>query len=247
MIGGPDGSGDWGACDPDEPRNIRSRASIIIQAADCGTLLVDTTPDLRGQLLACRVARVDAVLFTHAHADHIAGLDDVRILNRICGHPLDAFADERTLAELTSRFGYAFQPWTGPGFFRPAMIPTLIAPGQTVAMAGLPITLFDQDHGYARSLGLRCGGFGYSTDVVALDDTAFAALRGVEVWVVDCFQRSRHVTHAYLDLVGQWRDRLNPRRTILTHMSPDLDWGWMERNLPPGIEAAHDGLILELA
>jgi phosphoribosyl 1,2-cyclic phosphate phosphodiesterase len=245
LIGGADGAGDWGACDPAEPRNVRSRASIVLQGPDNKTLLVDTSPDMRTQLLACRIARVDAILFTHAHADHIAGLDDVRILNRICGRPLEAFGDERTLADLSRRFSYAFQPWTGPGFFKPAMTPREIAPGQTVAMAGLPITLFDQDHGYVRSLGLRCGRFAYSTDVVALDDAAFAALEGVEVWIVDCFQRSRHVTHAYVELVGQWAARVRPARTILTHMGPDLDWAWMQRNLPPGMEPAYDGMVLD--
>ena len=246
MIGGADGAGDWGECDPGEPRNVRTRASIVLQAPEGGTLLVDTSPDMRGQLLACRIARVDAILFTHAHADHIAGLDDVRILNRICGHPLDVYADARTFAELTNRFSYAFQPWTGPGFFRPAMKPVVIAPGGTVSMAGMPISLFDQDHGFMRSMGLRCGGFGYSTDVVALDDAAFETLRGVEVWLVDCFQRTRHITHAYLDLVIEWVSRLRPGRTILTHMGPDLDWGWMQRHLPPGIEPAWDGLVVEL-
>jgi phosphoribosyl 1,2-cyclic phosphate phosphodiesterase len=247
LIGGADGDGDWGVCDPGEPRNVRSRCSIVIESADRKALLVDTSPDLRSQLLACRIPRIDAILFTHAHADHIAGLDDVRILNRICGHPLDAYADERTLGELTSRFSYAFQAWKGPGFFKPVMQPRLIAPGQTVMIAGLEVTVFDQDHGYISSLGLRIGSFGYSTDVVALDAAAMTALDGVQTWVVDCFQRGHHPTHAYLALVLEWVAVLRPARTILTHMGPDLDWAWMQRNLPAGLEPAYDGMVLEIA
>src|SRR5271166_3846237 len=119
MIGGADGSGDWGVCDRTEPRNMRTRASIAVEAADGGCLLVDTAPEMRQQLTANRVPRVDALLFTHAHADHITGLDDVRMLNRIVGRPLDAYATERTLTELERRFDYAFRAWDPPGFYRP--------------------------------------------------------------------------------------------------------------------------------
>src|SRR6201986_4974197 len=120
-IGGADGTGDWGACDPAEPRNRRTRASIVVENETGTRLLVDTGPDLREQLLSCRVPRVDAIIYTHPHADHITGLDDVRILNRIGGRPLDAFATRRTLEVLRRRFGYAFRPWEPPGFFRPAL------------------------------------------------------------------------------------------------------------------------------
>jgi phosphoribosyl 1,2-cyclic phosphate phosphodiesterase len=246
MIGGADGTGNWGECDPAEPRNRRTRASIVIEQ-DGKRLLVDTTPDMRQQLLACRVAQVDAILFTHGHADHIMGLDDVRILNRICGHPLDAFATSATLGELQSRFGYAFRPWKPPGFFWPVMVPCEVAPGETVSMAGMPVRLFDQDHTFVRTLGLRVGGFGYSTDVVDLDEAAFAALAGVDTWVVDCFQRHAHRAHAWLARALSWAERLQPRRTILTHMGPDMDFAATTAKLPPGVEAGYDGMILEIA
>ncbi len=246
QIGGADGRGDWGACDPTEPRNRRSRSSIIIESATGERLLIDTSPDMRTQLLACGVPRVDAILFTHAHADHVLGIDDVRILNRLVNRPIEAFATSRTLAELATRFDYAFQPWTQPYFFRPVLTPHAIEAGQTIATAGLQVQVFEQDHGYISTLGLRIGSFGYSTDVATLDDSAFAALEGVDTWVVDCFQRQRHKTHANLDQVLEWVDRLQPRRVVLTHMGYDVDWAWLQRRLPPHMEPAHDGMVLEM-
>jgi phosphoribosyl 1,2-cyclic phosphate phosphodiesterase len=245
MIGGADGAGEWGACDPTEPRNVRSRSSIVVESGGA-RLLVDTAPELRVQLLACRVPGVDAILYTHAHADHITGLDDVRILNRIANRPLEAFATRRTLEELGRRFGYAFRPWEPPNFFRPVLEPREVAPGQTVRMAGMAARLFEQDHGYAPTLGLRIGGFGYSTDVVALDESALDTLAGVDTWLVGCFCRGPHPTHAHVDLVLDWAARIGARRTVLTHMGTDLDWGWLIRRLPPGVEPGHDGKVLEV-
>ncbi len=245
MIGGADGSGDWGACDPAEPRNRRGRSSIVVEGSDGQRLLVDTSPDMRNQLLDCRVPGVDAILFTHAHADHITGIDDVRILNRIAGRPLTAYATQNTLDEITRRFGYAFRPWTPPGFYRPVLEAYPIAAGDTIAMAGLRATVFEQNHGKVETLGVRIGRFGYSTDVVGLDDAAFAALAGVDTWVVGCFLRQGpHWTHADLPTVLGWVERLKPRRTVLTHMGTDMDWAWMQAHLPPGVEAGYDGMVL---
>ena len=246
MLGGADGSGDWGACDPAEPRNVRTRASIVVESGG-QRLLVDTSPDLRTQLLACRVPGVDAILYTHAHADHITGLDDVRILNRIAGRPIDAFATRDTLAEITRRFGYAFRPWEPPGFFRPVLVTREVAAGETISAAGMRVRLFEQDHGFIPSLGLRIGSFGYSTDVVDLDDAAFAALEGIDTWVVGCFlRRGPHRTHADLNQIVSWARRVGARRTVLTHMGTDMDWGWLATHLPAGVEAGHDGLVLDL-
>ena len=243
--GGADGAGDWGACDPAEPRNRRSRASILIEAPR-GRILVDTGPDMRAQLLANRVPRVDALIFTHAHADHVAGLDDVRLLNRITGAPLPAYATKTTRDELARRFDYAFRPWSPPAFYRPVMNFAVIAPGDAIDQCGATIGTFDQDHHVMRTLGLRVGDFAFSTDVVRLDEAAFTALAGTRVWLVGCFQRDAHLTHAHIGLIDEWRARLGVERTILTHMGYDLDWAWMKQNLPPGMEAAHDGMVLEI-
>jgi phosphoribosyl 1,2-cyclic phosphate phosphodiesterase len=247
LIGGADGSGSWGLCDPAEPRNRRTRTSIVVESEAGTRLLVDTSPDLRAQLLACRIPGVDAVLFTHAHADHIAGIDDVRILNRIASRPLDAFGTRHTLDEIGRRYAYAFRPWQPPGFYRPVLVAREVVGGEAIAIAGLDVRVFEQDHGRTRSLGLRIGSFGYSTDVVGLDDDAFAALEGVDTWVVGCFLRvGHHHTHANLAQVLEWAQRVGARRTVLTHMGTDMDWSWMAKHLPAGVEAGHDGMAFNL-
>ncbi len=242
-LGGADGSGDWGVCDPAEPRNRRTRSSIVIHGSG-GNILVDTGPDMRAQLLACAIPRIDAIIFTHAHADHITGLDDVRLLNRIAGKPLPAFGTARTMEEITRRFDYAFRPWEPPAFYRPVLDTTLVMPGDSIDICGLRLKAFEQDHHVMPTLGLRVGDFAYSTDVVRLDEAAFATLAGVDTWLVGCFQREPHLTHAHLDLVLAWRARLAVRRTVLTHMGIDMDWGWLAAHLPPGVEPAADGLVL---
>jgi phosphoribosyl 1,2-cyclic phosphate phosphodiesterase len=247
LIGGADGGGDWGVCDPTEPRNRRTRTSIVVESGEGTRLLVDTGPDLRGQLLACRIPRVDAIVYTHPHADHITGIDEVRILNRLVDRPLDAFATRETLDEMIHRFGYAFRPWQPPGFYRPVLVAQEVAAGDTIEAAGMSVRLFAQDHGRIESLGLRVGGFAYSTDVVALNDAAFEALAGIDTWVVGCFLREGpHWTHADLPTVMQWLDRVRPRRAVLTHMGTDMDWAWLASHLPAGVEAGYDGMVIEV-
>jgi phosphoribosyl 1,2-cyclic phosphate phosphodiesterase len=246
MIGGADGRGDWGVCDPAERRNRRTRSSIVVQGNDGRRLLVDTAPEMRLQLIDHAIPSIDGVLFTHSHADHILGLDDVRILNRIIDRPMPVWGDAHTLEELRRRFDYAFLPWRPPGFIRPVLEAQPIKSGDTVAMAGIELTVFDQDHGFGTTLGFRAGRFAYCTDVVDLDQAAWEILAGVETWLVDCFQREPHRTHASLAAVREWAARLGAKRTILTHMGNDMDWGWMMRNLPRGLEPAYDGMEITI-
>jgi phosphoribosyl 1,2-cyclic phosphate phosphodiesterase len=248
MIGGPGGSGDWGACDPMEPRNRRTRSSIVIENSSNQRLLIDTSPDMRSQFLDCRVPGADAVLFTHAHADHITGIDDVRILNRIARRPLEAYATQKTLDEITRRFGYVLAPWDGRSFYRPVLTAKPINPSGVLQAIGMDVQLFNQDHGRMETLGLRIGPFAYSTDVVRLADAALEVLAGVDTWVVGCFLRHEpHSTHANLPTVLGWVDRVRPRRTVLTHMGTDMDWAWLRENLPHGVEAGYDGMVLDFS
>jgi phosphoribosyl 1,2-cyclic phosphate phosphodiesterase len=172
-------------------------------------------------------------------------MDDARVLNRIANRPLPVYATERTLTELKTRFGYAFRPWDPPHFYRPVLEAHPIVYGGTLDVLGLSLRLFEQNHGKVDSLGIRIGAFGYSTDVVKLNDAAFETLAGIDTWVVDCFLRTDpHWTHANLTTVIDWVQRLKPRRTILTHMGTDMDWAWLAANLPPGIEAGYDGMVI---
>lgn len=247
QIGGADGYGDWGRTDSQELRNRRTRASLSIHKAEGQGLLVDSGPDLRTQLIDNGISRINAILYTHAHADHVGGLDDVRILNRILGAPIPAYGTAETMAELQQRFSYAFAGWNGTYFGRPVLIPNVIVPGQTVQIAGLDVLTIDQDHGFSRSLGLRIGDFAYCTDVVRLDETAFAALQGIKTWIVDCFTpEADHPTHAGLQTVEGWVRRLQPERTILTHMGPRMDYQTLKAKLPPGIEPGYDGLTIDI-
>jgi len=234
----------WGACDPQEPRNRRRRASILVEEGG-SALIVDTSPDLREQLIDADVRRLDAVLYSHVHADHCHGIDDLRWICQAMRTPLPAYGRSDHLAELKTRFAYAFTPVDGDYFYKPVLDarPIDVDPFQAGA---IPVTPFIQDHGFSQTLGFRFGPIAYSTDVVDLDDAAFAALDGVEVWIVDCLQIDPHPTHANLDKVLTWVDRVQPRQTYLTHMNRDLDYQSLCRRLPDHIRPAHDGLTVEV-
>ncbi len=167
-------------------------------------------------------------------------------MNRIMGQQLPLYATPRTLAEVTRRFDYAFRPPT-PGFFRPSLQEIPVEPGEVVNIAGFAVRLFSQDHRVMETLGLRIGNFGYSTDVVEMPEPGFDALAGVQDWVVGCFQRAPHPVHAHVEKAVAWSGRIGARRTVLTHMGPDLDWQWMQDTLPEGVEPGFDGMVLETA
>jgi len=236
---------DWGECDPADPRNRRRRASLLIECRG-KTVLIDTSPDLREQLLDAKIARLDAVILTHAHADHLHGIDDLRSINRLMRRAIPLYADTRTRDEMKHRFGYVFDPAPADGFFyKPHLAPHTIAGPFTAA--GLRIVPFTQDHGYSTTLGFRVGGLGYSTDVVELDDNAFAALAGIELWIVDCLRYEPHTTHSHLEKTLGWIERLKPARAVLTHMDRQLDYRQLAALLPGGVEPGQDGLVMNLA
>jgi phosphoribosyl 1,2-cyclic phosphate phosphodiesterase len=237
---------DWGECDPANPKNRRRRASILVE--DKGAqILVDTSPDMRMQLLDASVGRLDAILFTHAHADHCHGIDEVRALNRAMGQSLPIYASPHTMAELKQRFSYIFRPSdpaAGAVFYKPSLVPTEIE--GPFEVAGVGVVPFEQNHGFTTSLGFRFGALAYSTDLVGLDEPGFAALDGVDTWIVDCYRRTPHPTHTHLTQTLAWIARLRPRRAILTHMDVQLDYETLRGELPGGVEPGYDGMTIEL-
>lgn len=242
MIGGPDGKGDWGACDPENPRNQRSRSSFLVES-ESESLLVDTSPDLKQQMLDNRLDRVTAVLFTHEHADHSHGLHELRRLATLNRRPMDAWASAETLALLQARFDYAFRTLPGSPYPPILRARTIAGPFQ---IGDIPITPFDQDHGFGVvTLGFRFGPVAYTTDATDLDDAAFEALAGVDTWIVDCQQLTPHPTHAHLDKTLGWIERVKPQHAILTHMGPELDYDDVARRCPDHVVPGHDGLRLD--
>ncbi|CCG43151.1 MBL fold metallo-hydrolase [Magnetospirillum molischianum] len=235
----------WGGCDPAEPRNRRLRSSILVESGST-RILVDTSPDLREQLLAANIRSLDAVLYTHDHADHLHGLDDLREINRAMRRSLPVWATAKTLETVQARFPYAFEPikdLSGP-IFRPLLDPKPISgPFQIDEIAVMPL---DQDHGYCHSLGLRFGNAAYCTDVVAFPPDSFAALRGLDLLIVGCLVDSPHPTHAHVGRVLEWVEALRPRRTVLTHMGSRLDYQSLRARLPAGVEPAYDGMVLDV-
>lgn len=250
--GVPRGDGDWGACDPNEPRNRRSRCSMLARRRGPGgetVALIDTSPDLREQALAADLRQVDAVLYTHDHADQTHGIDDLRVFALRGRRRIPAWMDAATHEALTRRFDYIFEPRLG----YPAIVEACAVPphGQawTIDGAGgpIPVTTFDQAHGPIRSVGYRLGPVVYSSDVSDLDDAAFEAVRGADLWILDALRYTPHPTHAHLDRALQWIARAGVRRAILTNLHIDMDYGRLQDELPAGVEAAYDGLSVRLA
>ncbi len=240
-IGGPNGTGAWGACDPANPKNSRRRCSILVERHG-KTLLVDTSPDLRWQLIDAGVSRLDAVLWTHDHADQCHGIDDVRALTLQHG-AIDAWADRPTMASLRGRFGYCFaQP--DRSVYSTLYVPHVIG-DKPFEAAGMTVVPFALDHGTTISQGFRFGGIGYANDVVRMEEAAFDALAGVEVLIVDAMRYRPHPTHAHLDLTLSWIERIRPRRAILTNLHVDMDYEELNRATPDHVEPAYDGMVIE--
>jgi phosphoribosyl 1,2-cyclic phosphate phosphodiesterase len=250
--GVPRADGEWGACDPVNPRNQRSRCSLLVRRAGKGaetetTAVVDTSPDFRLQMAHAGAKRLDAILLTHDHADQVHGIDDVRAFFIRQRAKIGCHMDASTDASMMRRFGYIFEAEGGyPAICERRRLPAHGAEWRIDGPSGaIPVVSFDQDHGGVRSVGYRFGDVAYSSDVVSLDESAFTALVGLDVWIVDALRYRPHPTHAHLDLALQWITRLKPRRAILTNLHIDLDYAILKAELPPGVEPAYDGLRFE--
>jgi len=240
--------GNWGACDPAEPRNARRRCSLLITRTDGAGItrvLIDTSPDMRAQLLDAGVGHLDAVVYTHAHADHVHGLDDLRQIVFNTRKRLPVWADGPTQEALFARFGYAFvQPEGSP--YPPILDMHSLRGPLTVTGAGGPVTLapFEADHGTMSALGFRIADIAYLPDAVTIPEESWPLLAGLDCWIVDALRRTPHPTHAHLARTLEWIDRAQPRSAVLTNMHIDLDYRTLCAELPAHIRPAHDGLTL---
>ena len=235
---------DWGECDPSDPRNRRTRASILIES-ETTRILVDTSPDLREQLLAADVAAVDAVIWTHDHADHCHGIDDLRQLFHAKGRPVDGYARAETLESLRSRFTYAFDGRDG---YPPTVTGHVLPDEMTVG--DIRIRVVDQPHGSITSTGLRFDhaehSIGYSTDFNIFTQNMRNLFQDLDLWVVDALRRRRHPTHPHLAQTLGWIAEVAPRRAVTTHMDQSMDYLKLASELPEGVEPGRDGLEIIL-
>jgi phosphoribosyl 1,2-cyclic phosphate phosphodiesterase len=242
----------WGVCDPANPRNRRRRTSLLVErrnGAGVTRVLVDTSPDLREQLLDAKVDWLDAVLFTHEHADHTHGIDDLRGLFIARRRRVDVYLDDPTSRTMRARFGYCFQAPPGSEY-PPIVAEHRLVPGQgvTVNGEGGPITALPilQEHGDIPSLGFRFGALAYSCDLSSLPAASAAALAGVELWIVDALRYRPHPSHFSVDDALAWIERIKPARAILTNLHSDLDYEELRAKLPAHVEPAFDGLTVEI-
>jgi phosphoribosyl 1,2-cyclic phosphate phosphodiesterase len=257
--GVPRSNGDWGVCDPDNPRNRRRRCSALIEhartAADLSDgeyvtrVVIDTSPDFREQMLSAKVRRIDGVVMTHDHADQTHGIDDLRAFAYLQRQRIPVWMDEVTAGSLTRRFGYTFQAPPNSGY--PPILDQRPMPGfgQVVDVDGpggcVAIIPFDQEHGPIRSLGFRVGDLAYSADINGLPDASAAILSGVKCWVVDALRDEPHPTHFHLDDALEAIARVGQPLGVLTNLHNTLDYETLAARLPAGVRPAHDGIRIE--
>jgi phosphoribosyl 1,2-cyclic phosphate phosphodiesterase len=245
--GVPTVGNEWGHCDPANPKNRRRRVSILIEGQG-QTILVDTSPDLRAQLLDADIGHLDAVLYTHDHADHCHGIDDLRFLRRDKGMPpVPCYGTRETLETIAERFSFAFrQGTTGSGVLYKPYARAVEIDGP-FKIGALEIVPFPQDHGHGTwSTGYRVGNMAYSTDVVNIPDESWPVLEYLDLWIVDALRWEPHPTHTHFDRTIEWIARVKPKRAVLTHMNHFMDYEEVRRRCPPGVEPGWDGMVFEI-
>ena len=232
----------WGPCDPNDSRNIRRRVSILVKKNN-KTFLVDTSPDLRMQMIDANIKDVDAVLYTHSHADHVHGIDDLRAFcwQRKDNKPLPIYSDQYTIDQITRRFDYAFENKYGPAV--PSLAANTIGIGNNT-IQGINVEAIKQIHGKGFSLGYRFDNIAYSTDVNNLPDESMKKLKNLDLWIVDCVRYEPHYSHSHFDQTMSWINKLKPKKAILTHMGHWLDYNELNSKCPQNVEPGIDGMVI---
>ena len=232
----------WGPCDPNDSRNIRRRVSILVKKNN-KTFLVDTSPDLRMQMIDANIKDVDAVLYTHSHADHVHGIDDLRAFcwQRKDNKPLPIYSDQYTIDQITRRFDYAFENKYGPAV--PSLAANTIGIGNNT-IEGINVEAIKQIHGKGFSLGYRFDNIAYSTDVNNLPDESMKKLENLDLWIVDCVRYEPHYSHSHFDQTMSWINKLKPKKAILTHMGHWLDYNELNSKCPQNVEPGIDGMVI---
>jgi phosphoribosyl 1,2-cyclic phosphate phosphodiesterase len=242
----------WGNCDPENPKNRRRRCALLVEKRGPRgktTVLVDTPADIREQLLQARVTNIDGVLFTHDHADHTHGIDDLRGIFFVSKRRIQVYADPVTRRTLESRFDYCFAQ--RPGSLYPAILAAHdINPPEALRIDGaggvIEVQPIVQMHGDGTSLGFRFGALAYSPDISAIPEASLPLLQGLDVWIVDALRPAPHPSHFSVDQSLEWIKRLQVKRGILTHMTVELDYSELSRQLPPTVEPGYDGMTVEM-
>lgn len=242
---------DWGACDPAEPKNRRSRACAVVRSAKT-TLIIDTGPDFRTQMNELEIKEMDAVLYSHAHSDHIQGIDELRIVKLRTQRIVNIYGNDVTIGELRHRFDYLFRDHPEISIYPQVLDPHVIDPfsfNKPMTIGDITFTPFNQDHGDMDCLGFRFGNMAYSPDMLNLDDAAIATLQGVDTWIADGagFHREDHETHAPLSRIYALNERIKAKKVYICGLSKFMDYKMLKDELPLNFEPAWDGLRLEIS
>lgn len=241
------GRAGWGDCDPNDPRNRRQRCAVLVQS-DETTILVDAGPDIRNQLFPLGLLKIDALLITHTHSDHVAGLDDLRAFYWPDRIELPVHATAHHGKNITERFPYLFsKSEESPSYFVPPMQMREIAAGDCLQIGDISIDVLHQDHGNTTSLGFVFNKkFGYSTDVVGMPEASFEKLYNLDLWIVEALRESEHSSHSNFAQTFSWINRLTPTRSVLTHLGLESDYEQVTAICPPNTEPGIDGMVFDL-